>query len=258
MSLVLSCVRRIRPAPVGWYVGKMLGLADRRVHRMSDGTKMWVRPLSLQGSALLAGGYEPSTQAVLRRYLKPGDVFIDAGANEGFFTVIGSGLVGPAGRVVAVEPQGRLQAVIRRNLELNQCGNVSVVQAALSGERGTLSLALTSEMDPGGSSLFRMTKYKLPEESVRVITLGDLLHEAQITVCQLMKVDIEGAEYDAFLAAGELLRSGLIRNIALEIHNTILARRGVSGGRLHEFMLACGYRLNDELGNWVYESTVPR
>lgn len=253
MSLVLSCVRRIRPASLGWYVGKTLGLAERRVHTMGDGMKMWVTPLSLLGQAVMEGEYETSTQAVLRKYLKPGDTFIDAGANEGFFTVLGARLVGPAGKVVAVEPQGRLQAVIRKNLELNGCGNTRVVQGGIASQRGSFRLALTSEMNSGGSSVFRATKYKLPEEEVRTLTLTDLLQEGGIAGCQLMKVDVEGAEYDIFMNAGDMLRSGVLRNIALEIHTSILARQGLAGEKLHEFVLSCGYRLNDKLGNWVYE-----
>ena len=253
MSLITSCVRRIRPAALGWYVGKSLGLAERRVHTLADGRKLWVNPLSLFGAAVMEGEFELSTQTVLRKYLKPGDVFIDAGANEGFFTVQGARLVGPSGRVVAVEPQGRLQPVIHKNLELNGCQNVTVLQGGIASQRGSFRLTLTSEMNSGGSSRFQATKYKLPEEEVRALTLADLLSEAGITGCQLMKVDVEGAEYDIFMNAGEILRSGVLRNIALEIHHSILAKQGLPGEKLHHWMLECGYRLNDELGNWVYE-----
>ena len=68
-----------------------------------------------------------------------------------------------------------------------------------------------------------------------------------------MKVDIESAEYEVFMSSGDLLRSGRIRNIALEIHNSLLKERGLSGQTLHEHILACGYSLDDSLGNWVYK-----
>ena len=59
-------------------------------------------------------------------------------------------------------------------------------------------------------------------------------------------------EHDLFLAAGEVLRSGVIKNIALDIHNEILHRTGRSGERLHQHMLSCGYALDDSMGIWVY------
>jgi Methyltransferase FkbM domain len=67
-----------------------------------------------------------------------------------------------------------------------------------------------------------------------------------------MKVDIEGAEYDVFMGAGDILRSGIVSNIALEIHSTILKMRGLSGTDLHQKILDAGYTLHSELGNWVY------
>jgi len=64
---------------------------------------------------------------VVKSCLPPGGIFIDLGANEGYFSVIGSKLVGMAGRVLAFEPQSRLQPVINRNSTLNSCDNVEVL-----------------------------------------------------------------------------------------------------------------------------------
>jgi FkbM family methyltransferase len=256
MSMAMSLVRRIRPAPLGWQVGKMLGLAERRILTLSGGTRVWVSPISDLGSALAGGDYEPVTQAVLRKYLRAGDTFIDAGANEGFFTVLGSQLVGAAGKVIAIEPQSRLQEVIRRNIALNGCENAQLIQAGIASQRGSFQLSLASDMNSGGSSIYQTTRYKQPEETVRTITLADLLAEGAVAGCQLMKVDVEGAEYDIFLNAGEILRSGVLRNIALEIHEHILMKQGLDPRKVHDFVVDCGYRLNNDLGHPVYESTV--
>ena len=52
--------------------------------------------------------------------------------------------------------------------------------------------------------------------------------------------------------AGEVLRSGIIRRLVVEIHNAILEARGLRGRDLHEFLLGCGYTMDDSLGPWVY------
>ena len=67
-----------------------------------------------------------------------------------------------------------------------------------------------------------------------------------------MKVDIEGAEYDVFMAATEVLKKGIVRNIALEFHNSVIEQRGLSSDKLHNQIIEGGYQLNKELGPWVY------
>lgn len=166
--------------------------------------------------------------------------------------MIASKLAGPRGKVLAVEPQSRLQCILRANLDLNDCRNVHLVNAAISSRTEKLHLHLTSSLNNGGSSLYRPTKYALRKESVQSITLAELLSWNNIASCDLMKVDIEGGEYDVLMAAEPVLKSGIIRRISLEIHNSLLERRGLSGAVLHEWILSCGYEMSNELGNWVY------
>src|SRR5215467_8450810 len=47
--------------------------------------------------------YEPDVRAALLHFLKPGDVFLDCGANIGYFSVLAGHLVGPEGQVIAIE-----------------------------------------------------------------------------------------------------------------------------------------------------------
>jgi len=67
-----------------------------------------------------------------------------------------------------------------------------------------------------------------------------------------MKVDIEGAEYDVFMSAADVLKKGLIQNIALEFHPSMLERRGLRAADLHNHMIQCGYEVDTELGPSVY------
>jgi FkbM family methyltransferase len=191
-------------------------------------------------------------KAVLEHYLRPGYTFIDMGANEGYFSVVASHLVGPRGSVIAVEPQSRLQHILQTNLRLNRCYNVRLIGAAISSTSGPVKMNLTADINSGGSSLFRPTKYGLRTEEVDGFTLSEFCRRAGLDRCDLMKVDIEGAEYDVFMGARDFLQTGIIRNIALEIHNSILEKRGLSGNDLHHELLEARYDLNADLGNWVY------
>jgi methyltransferase, FkbM family len=253
MRRFADLVRRIRPAPLASTIGRLSGLSKRKPVRTEHGVFL-VNPISNLGYQLMFGDYEPSMRAVLRKYLEPGGIFIDLGANEGYFSVLASGLVGPHGAVIAVEPQSRLQSVIQANLSLNNCYNVRLIQTVVSGATGSVEIQLAPEVNTGGTSLFKNTKYSLETESVQSLTLADFLARTGAERCDLMKVDVEGAEYDIFMGAEQVLRAGTIQNIALEIHNDILESRGLSGKRLHEWILSCGYELHDELGNWVYST----
>src|SRR5258706_5352934 len=110
---------------------KSIAHLKRTVVTSSEG-KFWIDPISHMGQAVLEDYYEPSVQEVIKSHLHSGQTFIDVGANEGFYTVIASRLVGPQGRVVAIEPQNRLIPIIKENAKLNDCQNVTIIAAALS------------------------------------------------------------------------------------------------------------------------------
>jgi len=259
VTLTLSrIVRQIRPAEIASGLGILLGLGQRRPYATRHGL-FAISPISDLGETILESGeYEPAMVAVLHTYLDRGGIFIDLGANEGYFSVIGSALVGAGGRVIAIEPQSRLQPVISTNLKLNHCANTEMQQVLLSGADGESDLILTPQVNPGASSIYPghlRLRGLMPRERVESLTLASFLKRTCVAKCDLMKVDIEGAEWELLMNAGDVLKSGVIRHIALEIHNSILAARGVSGGDLHKFILGCGYTLDDSLGPWVYCKT---
>src|SRR5262245_18492322 len=73
-----------------------------------------------------AGSYEQHEVAFMRAELKPGMSFVDIGAHWGLLTMLASYLVGNSGRVIALEPDPRMLAKLRFNLELNGITNVRV------------------------------------------------------------------------------------------------------------------------------------
>src|SRR5207253_4151635 len=74
--------------------------------------------------------YEPDVRAALRHFLKPGSVFLDCGANIGYFSVLAGGLVGPTGRVISVEANPVTLQRLQRNLAVNGFG--TAVHCALA------------------------------------------------------------------------------------------------------------------------------
>ncbi|HUS52536.1 MAG TPA: FkbM family methyltransferase [Thermohalobaculum sp.] len=147
---------------------------------------------------ILPSGQRP-VREVLEATLKPGDVFIDAGANIGAFTLLGARLVGPEGRVIAVEMMPDTAALLRNHIAINGLGWVEVVEQALSDQSGVELIARVPRLLAGQASIVRDTfrTDDLIEHRVRTTTLDDLA--AGLDQIALMKIDVEGAEAKAFL-----------------------------------------------------------
>lgn len=145
---------------------------------------------------MACGLYELSTVRLIKRLLKRGDHFVDAGANIGYLTLIAAQCVGPTGRVDAIEPDPRNIDRLEEHLHLNDLRDaVNVHPFALSDHRGSVTLYRWPEDDPkhnhGCISLF--TDHSDTAESVtaKCHTLDQVLDGA---IPRLIKMDIEGAE----------------------------------------------------------------
>jgi len=252
--MLRSLVSRVRPAPLQALLVGALRL-DRKQTVELEGIRLRVNPASVEGSAMVRGAYEPAMTSVLRQYLRVGGSFLDLGANLGYFAVLASRLVGPLGTVVAVEPQGRLQQLLLENVQANDCWNVRLVRALVGAQSGTSRLHLASSLNTGASSMFRSVRYWQPTEVVTCLTLEALLDRVGLRAVDLVKIDIEGAEFDVLMAAERVLRSGVLRAIAVDVHTSILARRGLSPRALHEHLVRCGYVQSPS--TLVYEFAVP-
>jgi FkbM family methyltransferase len=233
----------VRPAFAASFLKKLLRIKRRIVE--TDYGRFFVDPASNLGNSIITQpAYEPQMLGVLTSLLKEGDLFLDIGTNEGYFSIIASNLVGDTGCVLSVEPQSRLQEIIFCNMELNQASNMHVFQLALSDDVGTARISLLPDMNTGGSGLFPATRYKIPTQIVPQTTLGRLLDLLGISRIKLMKIDVEGFEYEVILGSQGVFADGVIENIALELHPSILDRRGKSADDIVSFLEGCGYQRN--------------
>ncbi len=245
----------VRPAFVASFLKKLFGV-KRRVIQTSYG-RFFVDPASNLGNAIITQpAYEPQMLEAISSILKKGDVFLDVGANEGYFSIIASKLVGEDGHVLSIEPQTRLQEVIFRNMAENGAFNVHVFQLAISDSVGTTSISLLPNMNTGGSGLFPTTKYSVPTQIVPLTTLGRLIGLLNISKIRLMKLDVEGHEYEAVLGSRDLFASGIIDQIALELHPSILSARDKSADDIVTFLNKCGYQRDSRFNTLIMSKTI--
>lgn len=147
---------------------------------------------------------EKKIVAQLRQHLRPGDCFIDAGANIGFYSVLAAQLVEPTGTVLAIEMMPDTAAMLKKNLRLNQLENVSIKQVALSDESGQkISVAVDFEKY-GQASIITSS---IDEDKIQVEVMSCTLDEVteDVDSVRLVKMDLEGAEFDAIVGGSLLL-----------------------------------------------------
>jgi FkbM family methyltransferase len=241
-QLLQSVLMRVRPAALASAIKKVLHV--ERTIVLTPVGRFYVDPVSQFASALRTGHYEPHLTFALWTLLPPGGTFVDIGANEGYFSVVASKLVGPGGRVVAVEPQARLRTVLDTNFELNAVSNVQIIDQAVSDQSGTATLHVAPDTNTGSTGLHQATRYKTTQTPVETRTLANILADARIERVDVMKMDIEGFEYEAILGAPEVFRQHRVRAFALELHPRLLAARNRSPEEIVSFLKSCGYEMD--------------
>jgi FkbM family methyltransferase len=228
-QLVIVVARRLPPGLVRWVgqaqfarralrgaVGVSSGLLIRDDVTIPRGRASGLR-FNAAGThpGYVLGTSEPALQEAVWRGLAEGGVFYDVGAAVGFFTVIAARRVGVAGRVIAFEPLPANVEGLQHNVRLNRFDNVTIVEAAVAGERGSAAFV------PGdGATGGRLALGSEPGSlTIEVVSLDDAIPERGLPLPDLVKLDIEGAEVEAVLGMEGTLAS-VAPTILCELHGT--------------------------------------
>ncbi len=139
------------------------------------------------------GTHEPVIGLIIKKSLKSGDVFIDVGANIGYFSIMAANVVGENGKVISFEASPYICGLMEKNISLNSIKNIELRNVAVSKEVGIVNiysqgkalLAQTSIFQSRGGKL----QAKVPCAPLTAEVLG--INPARI---RLIKIDVEGAE----------------------------------------------------------------
>lgn len=195
------------------------------------------------------GGYGHQETALLDALLRPGGTFVDVGANWGWFTLLAASRVGPAGRVVALEPDPRLFPLLAGNAARNALGHVLPLPVAASDREGEAELAGYEEGqgNRGLSSLVRSAAAEAgsaagPVFRVRTARLDDLLEAHGVERVDLVKVDVEGAEEAVLRGMAEGIAARRYRAVLLELHPGLVDDAGGLFAAVRAALGGAGYR----------------
>jgi len=217
----------------------------RRVVRTRFGARFAVDTQDLiQRYLYLFGAWEPNMTGWLQRRLKPGDGFIDIGANVGVFSVLASQLVGDEGQVVAIEASPVFHHRLLQQSRLNGCRNIRAVNAAVSDSRETLTFVLASSHNMGANSI---VPYDGPAEATfetEARPLPELLDSSEVANARVIKIDVEGAEGSVVRGLAPILDK--LRpdgEITVEVTPERMAQLGDSADELLKTMADAGFHV---------------
>jgi FkbM family methyltransferase len=184
--------------------------------------------------------WEKTESNFITKNLKKGDVFIDVGANIGYFSLLAS-TCDPA-KILAVEPLPHTFNMLNMNIEYNNLQDkIQTCNIGLASQPGTAEF--TSSLGPKNHIKYKTNNIHEKEPTVRIEldTLDNILNSSNsITKVDLIKVDIEGAEYD-FLLGAENTISKHKPVIMMEIEQHRLTKFNNTAEQIFSFMNNLGY-----------------
>jgi FkbM family methyltransferase len=192
----------------------------------------------------MRGVHEANETHWFVRNVGPGDTVVDVGANVGYYTLLGSRLVGEEGRVYAFEPDPESFALLERNLRLNGCDNVVAEQKAVSNEPGHIQLYL-AEQNRGDHRIFPASDEERTSVEVEAVTLDDYF--ADLGEVDFVKIDTQGAEAVILAGMKQLIGRSERLRMAVEFSPWHLREFGADPARLLADLEALGFRMY-ELG----------
>ena len=196
--------RRLRAvaAALGWQVHKRLHRGARDVDFF--GWRLRCHPDSNSASNVIyfTELYDVDEMGFIRAYLRPGDGFVDVGANIGTYALLARSLVGPDGLVVAFEPHPVAAARCRENVALNAITNIEVHEAAVADAPGTAEFLDDFDVS---NRIRSDSDGPVATRTVQMVALDDVLGDRPMA---LGKLDVEGHETAALRGSGPAAATG--------------------------------------------------
>ena len=169
-------------------------------------------------------GYEEHFDTALLAHIHPGDVVWDIGANLGLYTEKFLEKVGSGGAVVAFEPVSDCCDVLRSKFAGTPSVRLEPLAVSSNNGVGTMKLAA----DPLGATHQLADHAQSGSEAAAPVTIvtADSYVARSRTVPNVIKIDVEGFEYEVFKGMKALLTEPKLRGLFCEMHFALLESRG--------------------------------
>lgn len=200
----MGLFRKIRQGIFNYSPSLGVGYRSYRQHKHLSRCGIRKIPLGFMfggNTDMQAGSFEPEETELIQQYLHDASLFVDIGANVGFFSCIGRKM---GKKVIAVEPCIQNLDFLLLNLNANGWTDVEVVPLCMGKEAG---LTTIYGWGTGASILKSWAGWDESQQSLVPITTLDILLGDRFQMEQIViKVDVEGAEFSVLKGALNTLR----------------------------------------------------
>jgi len=195
------------------------------------------------------GLYDQAETSLMSKLLSAGDVFLDIGANVGYYSLHASHLVGETGQVHAFEPIPNNAERILSTIQRNEIKNVRVNQVAVGESDGTLELYLgDNELGNSGWASIVPSNRRPNLIHVPKLSIDQYVADNDIESIRLIKLDVEGAEPEAIAGMQAQLQRVDAPDLLCEVNPWLLEKRELDSTSITLPLASLGYQLYRSAG----------
>ncbi len=213
--------------------------------RIEHGLRMRLHFDSELAHLIYCDDFETRERHFMNAFLRPGDVFVDVGANIGLFSLIAARRVGRSGAVYAIEPAQKTFRRLQDNVKLNDFLNVQCFQLALSDESGEFPFYTSEDgFDAWNSIAHPIAGKSFSKEYIQCVRWDHFarLHNLVGKVA-MMKIDVEGWETRVLGGGYEALSREDAPILQIEFTEEAAASAGSSCKDLYHMLEGFGYSM---------------
>lgn len=167
--------------------------------------------------------WESAIRDLILKYIRPNSNFLDAGANFGYFSLLVATSVKES-HIYAIEPNPFVFSILQENITLHKLKNISAYNCALSNGNTTELKFYWRNGANGNGRSYDPTKYDTNEWMIHTVKTGslDLFVNHKIDI---IKMDIEGAEFEVLQNSNIFFECNKQVKIILELHNQYISEQ---------------------------------
>ena len=193
---------------------------------------------------ILGKDLEKSVKQKFVENVSSGDIVVDVGAHIGEYTLLGAKLTEPHGKIISIEPLHETANSLRDNINLNNFSNCTVIESAVGSKIAKQTLYKVSEEDVYGYLDPVVNNKKLVESSeIDVTTVDGIIKSNNLKKIDLLKIDVEGFEYEVLLGCKSAFELGTIKKIICEIHSDFLKAKKFDEQKIYTLLKSMGFEI---------------
>lgn len=220
------------------------GLEKKFIYR--DNIKLYLNLNDwIQQQIYFLGDYEKCEIDFLHQKLVENDVFLDIGANIGLFSLNASKILKKSGKVYSFEAYPPTFDLLNQNISRNNYNNIIAENLAISDKSGFLDIFYNDKENNIGMASSYLQNYN-NKAKVKRLSLDEYVNMHSITKINLIKMDIEGGEYQALLGMEKVLKN-LKPVLLMEVNNAAIKKANHTEKEVLSLLAKYGYSKIKEL-----------